>query len=122
MADDSVVGNLCGHDHGDGPMPMRDRPLLCRLEQHFDLHFNTIQTQIEGASRRLDVLEVAVGSTARTERIRREDGRHLHRESRVDVSSKLESDESGPSRGSRHSKSLTRSGVHDVIIVKLLMG
>ncbi|KAG6436167.1 hypothetical protein SASPL_101051 [Salvia splendens] len=110
MADDSVVGNLCGHDHGDGHVPMRDCSLLRRLEQQFDLRFDAIQTQIEGVSRRLDVLEVGVGSTARTERIRREDGRRLRRESRVDVSSESESDESGPSRRSRHSKSLMRSG------------
>ncbi|KAG6382363.1 hypothetical protein SASPL_157967 [Salvia splendens] len=92
MADDSVVGNLCGHDHGDGPVPMRDCSLLRRLEQHFDLRFDATQMQIEGVSRRLDVLEVGVGSTGRTERIRREDGRRLRRESRVDVSSDETSD------------------------------
>ncbi|KAL1543967.1 hypothetical protein AAHA92_20876 [Salvia divinorum] len=104
MVGDSVAPNLCGHDHKDGSMSERDCVLLRRLEQHLDRRFDSLQTQIEGVTTRLETLEMDVGSSSRINRIRRENQRHHRRVVCKEQPSEVESTDSEHSHRSNRSR------------------
>ncbi|KAG6384254.1 hypothetical protein SASPL_121428 [Salvia splendens] len=109
MVGNSGASNLSGHGSKDGSMTEGDCVLLRRLEQHLDRRFDSVQTQIEGITQRLEILEMDVGSSSRVNRIRREDQRHHRRVGRKEQPSEVESTDSERSHRSNWSRAATKS-------------